>query len=247
MTSADRRNEAAGSVFAVTGIFLVVYTTIHVVLNLTNNGSTGIEWDGWRLAVVELAGPITIGLCSSLLILSFGMFLSHGLGAISLAYPKAFPKAFIIFVIGLTVVQIAGHAEIFVNSRESSNSGEKVNFAIVVVASSTYLASFLSLYWLESFYGELYKRLKSQLPKISEEEVESILFLRLLSGLSIAITLTKFAVGAAILSPEEKVYPAGFALLLELGLTGVVIWHYARPKRKERSNTENPSEVPNAD
>ena len=222
--------------FWVTVFFFLIYTGIHIILNLTNNGST--EWQSAELGSEEfwseISGPITIGLCTSLLILSFGMFLHNGQRGISLASPGSFFNAFMIFAVGITVVQISGHAEIFVNACGLEETSCTVSQEMKLVSVTSYLLTWPVLVWLESFYRRIYSGLQDQLPLEEAGHIGELEFLVWLSNVSIVLTLTKVVFSFVVESPETKAAISLLILLEEAVLAAIVLKHYFWPANSRR-------------
>lgn len=125
---------------------------------------------GWQRFVLEISGPITISICSSLLIFSFGTFLLHGLKHLSVSAPGAFLGAFLIFIYGQVVVQVCGHAEIYVYNQ--SVAGQTIHWSFLLFSAAAYPAAFFSLFYLEHYAARVFKALRPQLPK--EEQAHEI-------------------------------------------------------------------------
>lgn len=145
--------------------FFVVYVLIHIGLNLTAQGTRGLQWpQDWRAWVTEISGPVTVSLCSSLLIFSYGMFLLHGLKHLSVSAPSAFLNAFVIFVAGQILVQITGHLEIYVYNQLKA-SGPNPNFVLTGISALSYPLTFCALWLLEGYRANVFDALREQLPK----------------------------------------------------------------------------------
>lgn len=140
--------------------FFVVYFMIH----WTINAYTGKPPHAWTFDPHEMIGPYTISLCSSLLIFSFGCFVSRGINDLSLVVPDVFFNAFLIFVIAQIAVQIAGHAQIL----SISNHDDFPPVFIHVIDGLAFLSvplTFLLLLWLEAYQSYIYDFVHDRLPE----------------------------------------------------------------------------------
>lgn len=232
--SHDGAEDKPWSLLAVTFIFFGFYTGIHIILNMTNNGST--EWQsaefGTERFLTEISAPITIGLCTSLLILSFGMFLHHGRRGISLASPGSFLNAFLIFAMGITVVQISGHAEIYVNACNLTDNKCTVSNTMKFASVLSYFLTWPVLVWLEIFYRKIYEKLQDQLPEQEAEHIGSIGFLIGLTLISIALTGTKIMFSFIVTSSSAKAAISLLILFEEFVLVALILHHYFSNSKK---------------
>lgn len=214
-----------------TGLFLVVYVCIHIFLNITANGTrpiaslAGFLSEIKALSWIELSGPFTIGLCTSLLLLSFGMFLHHGIGTISLGVPGAFLNAFIILIISLTLVQMSGHAEIYANACADTPTCAKSK-SLGWIAQLSYLFSLIGLVWLESYSGKNFRVLAQQISEGHRSLSKNTSYMASISVLSLVITVIKVILGVAATSPEMKDGITAMAIALEVLLAVVVVYFY---------------------
>lgn len=214
--------------------FLVIYSIIHIVLNLTSNGAYQFQWPSDTLiAIYEVSGPLTIGISTTVLMLSFGMFLKNSLENVSLAYPDAFITSFLVFVWTFIIIQIAGHAEIYTNecgaiALDSSISAAReayqaqigrsachVWFPIKLFSQLTYIALPISIYIMDTYQKNIYEKMKDQIPEEYHKEVPNLAFNRILVWISIFIVVPKLSI-FIIGYPEEHIWVKYTASVLSL-------------------------------
>lgn len=217
-----------------TAIFCFVYVLIHLLLNLTGGGSHQLILPPWDALINELSGPFTIGIATSILILSFGMFLHHGARDIAIAYPNGITTSFTIFVIGLIIIQCAGHAQIYVNecNRPSAFIEFERLFADPVLQSgvdailrgkpkdcvtsgfwsffaiATYLMVLFCIGLMDRYHENIYDRLKNQIPKSSKRMIVALEVGSVVGIISIFITILKAGIVFTIPSGESWYLPA---------------------------------------
>lgn len=141
-------------------IFFAIYFAIHVLIN----AYTGRNSDNNEQDIGDLLGPFTISLCSSLIIFSYGNFVSQGMRHLSIVFPDAFFKSFQIFVASLCVIQIAGHAEILSLSRYAQLPSW-LSFTTAFLSFFLLPITFVSLLWLEKYQELTYQKASSRLPR----------------------------------------------------------------------------------
>lgn len=206
--------------------FFVIYFLIHWFINMY----TGDEVGAFRFDGKEMSGPFTISLCSSLLIFSYGTFVSQAMRHLSIVYPDVFFNAFRIFIIGIIVVQVAGHAEIL-NATDSSQMPEPISTMIYVASYFILPATFLSLFWLEKYQERAYELAIDRLPDSAKVDSPSHVII-------IACTLGSF--GISLLKPWiETDYWLIF--VLELVLAGFAVlstYRFYSAHKKENRNED---------
>jgi hypothetical protein len=167
-----RANSRFNAVLVASGLFFLSYTCIHIWLNLTDQGTRdfGEAWYSTSFAnvLVEMSGPTTISVCSSLLILVYGAFLLNGLDQLSIADPMVFLDAFLIFIVGQILVQVAGHSEIALNNALLANDDPPMWLDLASLF--TYPVLFGSLYFLERYEDRVYENLKEKFPDVKWKE-----------------------------------------------------------------------------
>jgi hypothetical protein len=217
-----------------TVFFCCVYVLIHVLLNLTGGGSHEMIEPSWEILINEISGPFTIGIATSILILNFGMFLHHGARDIAIAYPNGIISSFIIFVIGLTIIQCAGHAQIYINECNRPSDflefqtlfsdptiQERVNDVLrskpsdcttsglwSFVAIATYLMVLFFIGLMDRYHENIYRKLKNQIPKTSKRMIVALEAGSTVGMISIGITLAKAVIIFTIPSSEIWYLPA---------------------------------------
>ena len=181
-------------------VFFVVYVGIHFILNVTAQGTApppsfralleqyaSIIFS--KKMMVNLAGPITISICSSLLLFSFGTFLIHGIEHISVSEPSAFIRAFMIFIYGQVAVQITGHMEIYILNSSSDLSG--IPWYGYLAVATSYPIAFFFLFLLENYSARVFGALKHQLPASELPHASNAQRFALITMISIAVLVLK--------------------------------------------------------
>lgn len=161
----------------------------------------------------HLAGPLSISLCSSLLIFSFSNFLSKGMENISVSAPFAFLKAFFIFVFGLIAIQIAGHAEIFHYSNYFDSQNSFVKISVIFLSAITLPTAFFTLYLLERYQADIYDAVSNQIPKSEMSHHPNPRALAFLTWASILFSFAKIGFEAY-----------GIVMLAELAISGFAVY-----------------------
>lgn len=215
-------------------MFFLIYVTIHIVLNLTEQGEKNffqqIMITPLSKVVVEISGPITISVCSSLLIFTYGNFLIRDMTDISIAAPWAFFDSFILFVVGQILVQITGHLEIAINNYAVSNPvGPGYSF-FAILSTLTYLVTFFCLLSLELYEQRVYKKLDENFPnsKWTKHGVHNIG--AMFTAATILIIIVKFIIVFVFPSTSrEKLIAVGISLLIEAFIVVNVLMRH-RPR-----------------
>jgi hypothetical protein len=140
-------------------VFFTIYFAIHAVIN----AYTGLKASDEERTFGDLLGPFTISLCSSLVIFSYATFVSQGMRHLSIVYPDVFFKSFLIFVISLIIIQIAGHAEIL-NLSGHEQMPQWLSYATRLLSFFLLPITFASLLWLEKYQELSYEKASSRLP-----------------------------------------------------------------------------------
>lgn len=223
-------------------IFFLVYVGIHIFLNWTTNGSFRQNFldclSNCTKHMPQLSGPITISICSTLLIFSFGLFVLNGLKHLSISAAHVFFRAFLIFVFGQIIVQLTGHAEIFVYVKIYGDmpnpEDEGILKILKPVSALAYPAAFGFLYLLESYAGRAFNILRHQLPEhelrhLSDSRLMG--WLTLVSVLLLGLKILVFWLGAERDTSSEFRLVTYILILESLLAVGVVLramwrnWH----------------------
>jgi hypothetical protein len=221
------------SVFSWSLAFFLVYVAIHIFLNLTQQGFGTPSWHGdYKRLIAEISGPVTISICSSLLIFSYGMFLLHGLKDLSISAPNAFLNAFIIFISGQIVVQFTGHLEIYV-SNVADDTGGQVSWFLALLSALCYPAAFMSLALLENYSSRVFHALKDQIPEDQIVHGETAGNMRDLTIVSVILLAAKFAVIAW--DYQSKFGVVVVVLVLEFLIAIVVVTRARGRTHKQQS------------
>ncbi|QNO27470.1 hypothetical protein EEB18_000220 [Sphingopyxis sp. OPL5] len=222
-------------------VFFVVYVGIHFILNVTAQGTApppsfcalleqyaSIIFS--KKMMVNLAGPITISICSSLLLFSFGTFLIHGIEHISVSEPSAFIRAFMIFIYGQVAVQITGHMEIYILNSSSDLSG--IPWYGYLAVAPSYPIAFFFLFLLENYSARVFSALKHQLPASELPHASNARHFALITVISIAILVLKPLV-LLVSGTESKFGVTLVTLLLELALVVYVVGRAAAQSHRK--------------
>ena len=211
--------------------FFFIYSSIHVLLNLYGQGSddSSTPLDTQRF-VVEISGPITIGIYSSLLLFSFGLFLANGVQHISVYVPRAYLQAYVLLTFGLVASQLAGHSEIWILNQK----GQDVNPALKFFAACTCFFSLASVLLLDDFRVRVLKQLTYDLAEHNFARVYGVVTTVILTSLSLVVFTIKVAFPNIEIMAFEKFTTAAVAILLEAITAGFMVWTESRHIKDNR-------------
>jgi hypothetical protein len=171
----------------ISGFFVLTYFCIHVIINITNSYE---ENKFIELKAKQLLGPFTISLCSGLLVFSYSSFLSQAMRHLSILYSDAFYNAFVIFVYAMTIIQIAGHAEIL-NLSDFKNIPTYILKLFNVLSYLTLPLTFLSLFWLEMYQDKCFHSVEDRLPPNLKPAASNHVLILLCTVASVFISISK--------------------------------------------------------
>jgi hypothetical protein len=224
-STADQHSPAA-VLFLPTAYFLC-YVIIHVLQILfleAKSVDLRLLLEGTFLEKFHssLLSALTVGLCSSLLMLSLATALRFRLGELAMAAPASLFRIFSIFLIGQTLILIAGHSAIFaaaLSTQEQSNE----ELANIYKAGTEYVVVFTvfvavaSLWLLETYLHRVYQRLAHVFPSRSLSARKHTKILASLALFSLALIVLKIFLPASsvrIDGPTVSLMVAIFELLV---------------------------------
>lgn len=209
--------------FILAWIFIVSYFAIHLVINVYFNE----QQDSIALT---LYGPLSISLCTGLLIYSFGTFIQRTIPNVSICYPGGYAQQFAIFVFALTVIQFTGHAEIVINDTTQwakVEAGQPILAWIIRVLSVFgFPLMVLSLKILESHQDRINTTMEEHL-EIDDDSRSVVKIGGFITWATLSITLlvkllTAFDIVQMSTDDERFVSKSSihiFAMIVELGFT----------------------------
>ena len=170
----------------------------------------------------SLLSALTVGLCSSLLMLSLATALRFRIGELAMAAPASLFRIFSIFLIGQTLILIAGHSAIFAAalSVQAQSNEELTNLykaATDYVVVFTVFVAVGSLWLLETYLHRVYQRLAHVFPSRSLSARRHTKILASLALFSLALIVLKILLPASTVridGPTVSLMVAIFELLV---------------------------------
>lgn len=157
-------------------IYTVAYITVHVWVSVNTEA---LMKKGWMYAILS---PISIGISTGLLTLSMAVAMREGVRHFGSAAPESLFKLFSIYIVGQTLILVAGHIEIYAPQLQSLQVigglvANLVGFLTLSLAITTLLV-------MEVYVSGVYNRLKHRSPGTATLQSGRARFLALLAGLS---------------------------------------------------------------
>jgi hypothetical protein len=141
----------------------------------------------------SLLSALTVGLCSSLLMLSLATAMRFRIGELAIAAPGSLFRLFAIFLVGQTLILIAGHGAIFAAALSAVDVPQPSDLlsGVETVVFITVFIAVACLWMLEFYMNRIYTMLKDIFPRRAQSGQNHTRILAALAAFSLVLLLIK--------------------------------------------------------